>query len=729
MPDTRATAITRPRASKAKKIGYRPAPMGPLERAVFRREKKRWEAARATTRFASDAPSGGERPLAATTWSRVPTADAVATKLMLAKAFDETESLALAMRCASPVVICDVPDQAVLGMVAACWKEVVLGDVAAASHSVLSDILPSIAARSATQCLHMIVADPPKESDRHRAQRGALAALSLAIPVVAFSPLAASYLPDALLRACDVRLTVGRPDADTIGKTVHLVTGSMPREVPDEGLLNEIGADEISLAVRFDRSADECMEKLRRLAASKAESASVRGLRLDDLRGMDDAVAWAKAFVKDVAAWRRREIPWSAVEAGVVFEGPPGTAKSTLLRLIAAESGTNLVIASLAKWQGSGEGHLGHLLRQMHADVARAKSSSPCVFGIDEIEAFGDRSSMTHAWRDYSRQVIDGFLAACDTLSASHDFHGDGRAVALIGTTNDASRCDPAILRSGRFNRVIRVGLPDGAALEAIFRLRLRADLADADLGDLALAALGCTGADVGRIVDEARRSARQAGRGMVLDDLKRALCGGAETPSSLLPRHAVHEAAHILVDVILNGPAGAVAIMIGSARAAASVFRFRAARLAGTYAENFVRLQVMLAGRAGERLVFGEAGWGGAGVDGSDLHEATRLAAAMVGSFGNDEANLLYLGAAREAESLLVFPEVRDAVRQELAAADRASSRILSDHREALDEIAARLLADGRVDGDAVAESLARRAGPRRPATIHTLEPKGDKR
>lgn len=702
--------------------------MGPLERAVFRREKKSWEAARATTRLTSDASSGGPPPRP-TTWNRVPTADAVATKLMLAKAFDETESLALAMRCASPVVICDVPDPAVLGMVADCWREVVLGDATAASHSVLSDVLPAMAARNATQCLHMIVADPPKASDRHRAQRRALAALSLALPLIAFSPLAASHLPDALLRACDVRLAVGRPDADTIGKTVHLVTGSMPREVPDERALRQIGTDEVSLAVRFDRPADDCVDRLRRLAAEKAERSSVRELRLDDLRGMDAAVAYAKSFVKDVAAWKRKEIPWSAVDAGVVFEGPPGTAKSTLLRLIAAESGTNLVLANLAEWQGSGEGHLGHLLRQMHADAAKAKSLSPCVFGIEEIEAFGDRASMKHAWRDYSRQVIDGFLAACDSLSSAHDFHGDGRAVALIGTTNDARRCDPAILRSGRFNQVIRIGLPDPEALEAIFRLRLRGDLADADLGDIALAALGCTGADVGRMVGEARRSARHAGRGIVLDDLKRALSGGFETPPGLLPRHAVHEAAHILVDVVLHGPAGAVAIMTPSVRAAASVFRFREAPLAGTHADNFARLQVMLAGRAGERQVFGEAGWGSAGVDGSDLHDATRLAAAMVGSFGNDEANLLYLSAAREAESLLVFPEVRDAARQLLAAAAEATSRILSAHREALDEIAARLLADGRVDGDAVAEALARRAGPRRPATIHTLEPKGDKR
>lgn len=727
MSDARATAATRPAAQKTKTTRFRPAPMGPLERAVFRREKNRWEAARATARSASGTSSGGGRT--ATTWERVATADAVATKLMLAKAFDETESLALAMRCGSPVVICDVPDRAVLGMVAACWKEVVLGDAAAASHSVPSDILPSMAARSATQCLHMIVAEPPKASDRHRAQRRALAALSLALPVIAFSPLAASHLPDALLRACDVRLAVGRPDADTVGKTIHLVTGSMPREVPDERALRQIGADEVSLAVRFDRPADDCVDRLRRLAAEKAERASVRELRLDDLRGMDAAVAYARSFVKDVAAWRRQEIPWSAVDAGVVFEGPPGTAKSTLLRLIAAESGTNLVIASLAKWQGSGEGHLGHLLRQMHADVAEAKSLSPCVFGIDEIEAFGDRSSMKHAWRDYSRQVIDGFLAACDSLSSAHDFHGDGRAVALIGTTNDARRCDPAILRSGRFNQVIRIGLPDPAALEAIFRLRLRGDLADADLGDVALAALGCTGADVGRLVGEARRSARQAGRGMVLDDLKRALSGGFETPPSLLPRHAVHEAAHILVDVVLHGPAGAVAVMTASAGAAASAFRLRAAPLAGTHADNFARLQVMLAGRAGEREVFGAAGWGGSGVDGSDLHEATRLAAAMVASFGNHEADPIYLGPAREAETLLVFPEVRDAVRQELAAAEEAATRVLSAHRAALDEIAARLLAVGRIDGDAVAEAIAGRAGPRRPATVHALGPKGEKR
>lgn len=713
MSEASPTAALRSGAPKGKNAAFRPAKMGPLERAVFRGEKKRWEAVRGTTRFAE--PKSYEQ-----TAREGASADEVATKLMLAKAIDESEGLALAIRCASPVVICEVANRAVLDMVAVNWKEVVLGDATSVSKAVYSTDLPSPAGRSEIECLHLIVAEPPKPAERHANQRRALAALSLALPVIAFSPLAASHLPDALLRARDVMLSIGRPDADTIGKTVHLITGSLPRAVLDESLLSKIDVDEIALAVRFDRSAADCMDRLKRLALAKIEPASVRQLRLDDLHGMDEAVTWAKAFVADVAAWRRGTLPWSAVDAGAIFEGPPGTAKSTLLRVISAESGVNIKLVSLAKWQGSDQGHLGTLLRAMHADVAEAKSLSPCILGCEEVEAFGDRKSMRHDWKEYSIQVVDGFLAACDSLSSAHDFHGDGRAVALIGTTNDASRCDPAILRSGRFNRVIRIGLPDRAALEAIFRLKLHGDLAEDDLGDLPLAALGSSGADVERMVKDARRTARQAGRGIVLDDLKRALAGGFEVPEILRPRYAAHEAAHVLVDVILHGPLGAVAVMIASGSAAASTFRIRTEPLAGTHSDNFRRLQVMLAGRAGERELHGEAGWGA----GTDLHDASVLAAAMVGSFGNADGHPIYLGPAHKAEDFLKFPDVRATVRRLLAEAGEAAARLVAANRAALEEISARLLAGGRIEGHAVAEIIARHAGEPPNPSVFDLNP-----
>jgi hypothetical protein len=118
-------------------------------------------------------------------------ADAVATKLVLAKALDESEGLALAIRCASPVIICDLPSGAMLDVVEACRNEVVFGDASANSTDFHSDGPPSPARRNGTNCLHLNVTGPPKPVQRDGKRRRALAALSLALPVIAFSPLAA----------------------------------------------------------------------------------------------------------------------------------------------------------------------------------------------------------------------------------------------------------------------------------------------------------------------------------------------------------------------------------------------------------------------------------------------------------------------------------------------------------------------------------------------------------
>lgn len=643
---------------------------------------------------------------------RVDTAHGVAARLMLAKALDGRDGLVASIRSKAPVVIIDVPDESLFGLIASSWKEVVLGSADAKSEHVGSDTMKFRMPPRDDRVMHLVVKEPPKDSSKAGRQNNALIALSLARPIIAISPVADTHLPDALLRACTTRVPVGTIDWPTIARTIRIVTGEGSKDSLEPAFLAKIGLDEIGMAVRLDRSAEDCMNELRRLASAKIARASSRELRLDDMHGMDEAVAWAKAFVRDVHAWRRGELSWNAISAGVVFDGPPGTAKSTLLRVISAETGLKLVLGNLAKWQGSGEGHLGHCLRAMAADMAECRKTAT-IFGCEEIDALADRVSLKHDWKDYSIQVVSAFLAGCDSLSSAHDYNGDGVAVALIGTTNDYRRCDPAILRSGRFDRVIRIGLPDHVALEKIFRVKLCGDLAREDLGDLALATLGCTGADVERMVNDARRIARQAGRDIRLDDLKHALAGDVDEPAFLRRRYAVHEASHIMVDVILHGPDGAIATMIANGRGgAASTFRIGTERTAGTYADGFRRLQVMLAGRAGEIEVFRAAGSGSGGVPGSDLHQASVLAASMIGSFGLAGPPLVYLGPARDAESLLAFGEVRSAVRRELVKAAAAATHLIAANRLALDEIAARLLADGRIDGRAVAGILTARGG-----------------
>ncbi|MDN4985567.1 ATP-binding protein [Bradyrhizobium sp. WYCCWR 13022] len=719
--------------------------MGPFESDVYRKETKNWSELRRRTSDENEASirefTSGARGRSYTDLSRsrmdsgldaetsvrpnVDGAHAVATKLMLAKAVDGCQGLGHAIRCAAPVVAFDVYDSTTLRLVEAHWRAVILGAPGAHTTSLDSEHSPLAAQKSSGGVVHLVVWEPPKATSRLTNQVDALAAVSAARPVLAFSPLAETHLPDALLRICDYKIAIGSPDFDTIAKTIRIVTGGRTRATLEPELLAKVGIEEIALAVRFDRSADECMRRLRELTSSLVAQADVRELTLSELHGMGAATEFAKSFVHSVEAWRRGEIPWSAVEGGtgVCFDGPPGVGKSTLCRLIARESKLEILVASHSRWQSAGEGHLGHFLREMrrdHAEACRMAQKAPILFLVEELDSFTDRATINHSHRDYALQATAAFLSMVDGLPEGAGLRGraltERPRIAFLATTNNSSRCDPAVLRPGRFGRVIHIGLPDHEELERMMRVRLRGDLADADLHDLAVAAAGCTGADIERLVADARRIARREGRPLAANDLRRAFAGGNEVPEALLPRIAAHEAGHILVDVLLHGPMGAVATMTALGERAAASFRLREVPNAGTFADRFRRLQVLLAGHAAEEARFAEASGGWSGTSGSDLHQATAEAAALVGSYCLAGPRFLYLGAADATSNLLIFPEVRAESAQLLARARSACVRLISENRAALDEVAARLLAKGNIEGLEVARIVAD-CGGRAPA------------
>jgi cell division protease FtsH len=694
--------------------------MGQLERAVFRRESACWKALRrrqdelaADAALQPTADSAAKPPGADGRWRLRDHADAegahaVAAKIMLAKAVDGFEGVAASIRDRAPVIAIDVADPLAFGLVLASWKETILGDRGAKAYHVDTDIVPFELNIANDEVLGMVVKEPPKAARSDARRRAALSAVAVARPLLAFSPLAQTHLPEPVLRACEAAVTVGPPDAGTVARTIQIVTGERAHGVIEPELMDKIGLEEIALAIRFDRTAADCMERLRRLASDKIVRADGRELSLDEMHGMDEAVAWARSFVQDVEAWRRGELPWSAAETAVCFDGPPGTGKTTLCQVVAKAAGLKMMVCSHARWQSAGEGHLGHFLREMRRDyeeACRMALKEPIVFVCEELDSFADRSSLRHDYRDYSIQATNSLLEIIDSLPRGG---GERPRIAFFATTNDARRCDPALLRAGRFGRVIRISHPDHAALEKMMRVRLRGDLAGADLRDLALVATGCTGADVERAVHDARRSARHAGREMNFDDLKRAFAGTAEVPESLRPRIAVHEAAHILVDVLLHGPAGATAVMMAVGSSAGFTFRFDDEAKAGTFGDRFARLQVLLAGRVGETAVFGEASGGAGGAAGSDLERATTEAAAMAGSFGLAGTLLTYFGPAGDTDRMLAYPETRAETQRLLARAQAASARLISRHRTALAAVAQRLLEDGRVDGDQVVRIVA---------------------
>jgi cell division protease FtsH len=709
---------------------------GPLERAVRSREESAWAALRQRGDAGADRDVDGKgtskkKPAKDRARLRLVSLDAVkesetsiqrvAAKLALARAIDARKGLAAAIRNGAPVVITiDVSDPVTLNQIEDCWTDVVFGHKAPP----ISDLeTANFVGASQAHGIYLFVREPAKARLAEKRRAAALAALSSARPVIAFSPLATSHLPDVLLRAGVTRLVVGPPDPRMIRDIIRIVVGETTDDMLEPELAATIGLDELGIAIRFDRTAAECMSRLRRLTSAKERNADARDLTLDQMHGMDAAVAWAKSFVHDVNSHRRGDIPFNAISAGVCFEGPSGTGKTTLARVVAREAGCELVVGGFARWIAHKEGHLGDFTSAMDKDFATARAKAQAdvtLFYIDEVDSFVDRDSLDDTnGRAWLVGAVNGLLAAMDSISGGGDVGeaGDGRTyerpkIVFIAATNNASRCDPALLRAGRFNRVIRIELPDNTALEKIMRVRLKGDLAGEDLSDLALMATGMTGADVESRVNDARRFARHDNRDLSLNDLRRAFLGDVQDLSaSQRHRIAVHEASHLLVDVLLHGPDGALATMASRGDRLAAAFRLKSnGDYAGTFADHFQRLQVLLAGRMGEAETFGAPSHGAGGNLGSDLQQATSLACAMAASCGL-AGPPIFLGAVTDTERLLSFPEVRAAAIKILTRAEESCRQLIVKHRAVLDAVAARLLADGRIDGAAVARIVAARS------------------
>jgi hypothetical protein len=347
-------------------------------------------------------------------------------------------------------------------------------------------------------------------------------ALSQGLSVVAVAAAAdRERLPHGLEGAADRVLVLGSPDWVSVAASAmegsRIVRVDWEAVRHDGGLLDGLTPSILGMCYRPGQTAEEfCSRLARALAADKsnrvATAAGPHGLaRVPGLPA--DVEGWARCLVRDLALYKRGSLPWSAMDRGAVLAGPPGTGKSTLAKALAEEAGIALVVGSYAEWQGAKDGHLGSTLAAMRASFDRARSAAPCIFLIDEVDSFPNRSHVTHDYKDYVRSVGNALLQELDGPSPR-----DG--VVVVGTCNDPSLLDPALVRPGRLERVLHLQLPDRDGVEGVLRVHLGNDLRDEPLPDIAALAHGMTGAEAEAAVRAAKRSARVLGRQLTRGDL-----------------------------------------------------------------------------------------------------------------------------------------------------------------------------------------------------------------
>lgn len=334
---------------------------------------------------------------------------------------------------------------------------------------------------------------------------------------------------------------------------------------------------------------------------------------------------------------------------GVLLVGPPGTGKTLMARAVAGEAGVPFFSISASEFVEMFVGVGASRVRDL---FEKAKTTSPAIIFIDELDAVGrQRFAGLGGSNDEREQTLNQLLVEMDGFDTNQE-------VIVMAATNRPDVLDPALLRPGRFDRQVTIGLPDRAGRESILKIHSRGIplASDVDISSLAKGTTGFSGADLANLVNEsaltaARRNKKLIDKSDFEDALDKVLLGTVRAGIMSEEERKVvayHEGGHALVAHLTPGtdPLRKVSIVprgraLGVAIQSPEEDRYNVSR---TYLLG--RLDTALGGRASEMVTFDEITTGAE----SDLKQATALARRMVGLWGmSDEVGPVYLGTGEE--------------------------------------------------------------------------------
>ncbi len=455
---------------------------------------------------------------------------------------------------------------------------------------------------------------------------------------------------------------------------------------------------DLRTAVARRRPLGQVIERLETRMA-KRRKAMADAPSLEKLPGYGEVKAIGLAIAADLRAYVAGRLGWAEVDPGLVLAGPPGTGKSLFCRALAQSAGVPLVIGSFAAWQAHKTGHLGDMLSAMRATFAEARAYRACVLLIDELDSVGDRAKFPDRHKDYSTQVVNALLELLDGAERR-----DG--VFVVGATNNPADIDPAVLRSGRLDRIVEIARPTRDDLVAMLRFHLGGELSDADLAGAALLLRGGTGADAAATVRRARGAARRAGHALTIDDLVVAAADGRALPTGEARRRiAIHEAAHAVLAHRLDlGRISGVSLHAGGGVMELETEDW--AILTPQHVEDHIVQR--LAGRAAEMLVWGAPSAGAGGSATSDLAQATMLAVRAIGCWGLGADEPIWLGRIEsDREFEFATARLHAPVQALLKRCHERATQMVAANQATIERVADRLSEAGYLDADDIVGAI----------------------
>ena len=356
-----------------------------------------------------------------------------------------------------------------------------------------------------------------------------------------------------------------------------------------------------------------------------------------DVAGVEEAkeeVSELVDFLRDPGKFQKLG---GKIPKGVLMVGPPGTGKTLLARSIAGEAKVPFFSVSgsdfVEMFVGVGASRVRDLFEQ-------AKKQAPCIVFVDEIDAVGRRRGAgLGGGHDEREQTLNQLLVEMDGFAGNE-------GIIVIAATNRPDVLDPALLRPGRFDRQVVVGLPDLAGREAILKVHMRkVPLAgDVKARTLARGTPGFSGADLANLVNEAALFAARAGLAEVtmsmFEKAKDKIMMGTERRSVVMSEHekkltAYHEAGHCIIGRLVpdHDPVHKVSIIPRGRSLGVTLFLPEKDRYSLTKRQLESQISTLFGGRLAEELIFGpESVTTGAS---NDIERATEIARNMVTRYG----------------------------------------------------------------------------------------------
>ena len=434
----------------------------------------------------------------------------------------------------------------------------------------------------------------------------------------------------------------------------------------------------------------------------------------NDVAGVDEEKEELQEIVEFLKSPKKFTDMGARIPKGVLLVGPPGTGKTLLAKAVAGEAGVPFFSISgsdfVEMFVGVGASRVRDLFEE-------AKKKAPCIVFIDEIDAVGrQRGAGVGGGHDEREQTLNQLLVEMDGF-------GDNAGVIILAATNRPDVLDPALLRPGRFDRQVVVGIPDMAGREAILKVHARKKPLgeDVDLATLAKNTSGFSGADLENMLNEAallaaRRDKTHIGMAEVEDAIVKVIVGTEKKSKVITEKEkkltAYHEAGHAVVSKFLptQDPVHQVSIVPRGRAGGYTMYRPLEDKSYKSKTEMEESIVSLLGGRVAEKMILNDISTGAQ----NDIQRATETARNMVTKFGmsdvlgpmtfGDDNDEVFLGRGF-AHSRTYSEEVAREIDREISIiiqnAYKKAQDILTEHIEKLHEVAKRLLEKEKIDGE----------------------------